>query len=384
MKPQNCSLIKCRWWIVVILLNLVFVGIVQGVDWSNPLTIDPLEEGVTDFLDIDSQLFRTRARSFYDRGEYLEAARFYLAALRSNSEDAINIYNLACCYALLGEAELAAQNLSRALRIGLSDLSNIKEDPDFESVRDHPAFIKVSKGIDQLERDIGKTMYLKACKLIQCRIHLPEDFDPAKAYPLVIALHGSAGNAENMATLWRDLRYHDFILVAPEGAYPRGFNPANAWGSYSWEITTRDLNLWRRGDPLTIDYIVETANYISKKFQITDVYLFGFSQGVAYAYTAAIQHPELFRGVVCFAGILPDPQLPYSLLSADQIAASNQLRVFIAHGLRDRAIDISRSHKARDLLEEYGYDVTFKSFNAGHSIGTAALHKAEKWILDAK
>ncbi len=49
-------------------------------------------------------------------------------------------YNIACCYALLGEKEKALQWLERALNLGFRDLKHAQTDSDLESLRTDPKY----------------------------------------------------------------------------------------------------------------------------------------------------------------------------------------------------------------------------------------------------
>jgi tetratricopeptide (TPR) repeat protein len=109
------------------------------VDWSNPDSIDVLQPDIGDFLDVDLAALEKIATDAYQAGEWEKAAKYYLALLRYDISDSGNIYNLACCYGLMGEAELAAKYLERAYRAGFTDIEHISWDPDFDSVRQSDA-----------------------------------------------------------------------------------------------------------------------------------------------------------------------------------------------------------------------------------------------------
>ena len=47
-------------------------------------------------------------------------------------------------------------------------------------------------------------------------VYVPEDYDPARAYPLVMALHGGSGHGRLFLWSWlREARGRGVILVAP-------------------------------------------------------------------------------------------------------------------------------------------------------------------------
>ena len=99
-------------------------------------------------------------------------------------------------------------------------------------------------------------------------------------------------------------------------------------------------------------------------------------------YATGIKHPDIFKGIICFAGKIPETNKSYSILSKDDIKNGNKLKVFIAHGTRDSAIKHQISVNSKSTLERYGYEVTFASFNGGHTIPTEILQKAEQWMKE--
>ena len=57
-------------------------------------------------------------------------------AVPSTGEENTCLYNLACCFSALGDAESAMEALEDALKNGFDDLSTCRTDPDLKPVRD--------------------------------------------------------------------------------------------------------------------------------------------------------------------------------------------------------------------------------------------------------
>jgi len=64
-------------------------------------------------------------------------------ALRARPDEFSTAYNLACAYAELGERDKALDMLERAARQGGGNLGWIRQDPDFDSLRDDPRFVRL-------------------------------------------------------------------------------------------------------------------------------------------------------------------------------------------------------------------------------------------------
>jgi phospholipase/carboxylesterase len=199
----------------------------------------------------------------------------------------------------------------------------------------------------------------------------------AKA-PLLVLLHGKGGTAGGMVGVWDRLKEPRPFLVIPEAPYPVGISTDKGVAlGYSWDLLTKERALWEWADPLVARYILDVVRDIQKKHPSGGVYLLGHSQGVSYAYMAAMQDPDLVKGVIAFAGILPD-----EMISKEAFAkASTKVKIFIAHGRQDKAIDLKKSLKAKVFLEKAGFTVTYREFDGGHELNDAALREAQAWMM---
>jgi serine/threonine protein kinase/Flp pilus assembly protein TadD len=73
-------------------------------------------------------------------GERAKALEWAAKALALDPEEPITLYNVACMYALQGEAEQAMDCLERAVKYGFAHKAWIENDSDFNSIRQHPRY----------------------------------------------------------------------------------------------------------------------------------------------------------------------------------------------------------------------------------------------------
>jgi predicted esterase len=332
------------------------------------------------FLDTDYDSIYRQAHEAYTDGEYRESARLYLEFLRGNTSDAGAMYNLACCYGLLGDEVLATEFMVRSVRAGFDDLEWISWDPDFDSVRDgglFPAALdSIGQAMDEREAMLGGAGYMAAGTILEYRIMFPEDYDPDRAVPLVIGLHGYGASPEGFAGLWDRFDEPDFIFAVPRAPYNRFSGPDPG---YSWAIRGDDEELSRESVRISEDWICSLRNALVGEYRISDVYLMGFSQGCSFTYGIGLRHPDLFDGLICFAGWLDT-----TWVSGDQVLAASHMPVVIAHGFEDQVVEYEASTTARDYLEESGYDVLFIEFEGGHTVDADALVEAQSWLVDGR
>ena len=200
--------------------------------------------------------------------------------------------------------------------------------------------------------------------------------NPAAAPPLVVALHGRGGNAEEFGNLWEALREPRPLLAVPQGPYPillTGAAPSVGW---SWFALSDDRTLWRRADPFAVEHVLRVVGDLQKARAVGDVYLLGFSQGVSLAYMTALHAPERIAGVIAFGGRLPTDDIPEAAFRA----AAGAVRVFIAHGTEDRAVKPKESQRAREYLEKLGFSVVYHEFPGGHQLSADLLREAQQWM----
>ncbi|NIM50630.1 MAG: protein kinase [Gemmatimonadales bacterium] len=73
-------------------------------------------------------------------GRHEESLEWTERALAIDSEDPVVVYAVACVYALVGLSDKALDTMEKAIRGGFGNKRWIANDPDFESLRDHPRF----------------------------------------------------------------------------------------------------------------------------------------------------------------------------------------------------------------------------------------------------
>ena len=350
-------------------------------DMSGPDKIDPLQKGIYNFLDTDINPFEYRAAEAYKAGRFREAAQCYLYILGFDHADSRAMYNLACCYGMMGEGQAAADLLLKAVKAGFMDIDRIINNRAFLKLKNNPGFADLLGRLRDYGRNLGETIRIPGPKLFSCRIHLPKGYKKNKRYPLVIGLHGHGANGEGMASLRKFLGKLEFIFAAPDGPYPYRMQSRTRGKMRSWDFDTEDVEIWKVADPLTVEYIKQAARYLSGLYSVDSIYLMGHSQGAAYAYITGIKNPDLFSGVICFGGRIPPLDKPYSQLRPEDLEKGSGLRVFIAHGTSDPALNIRNARQAKTLLERYGYKPEYIEFEGGHEVSPEAFRKAAAWLF---
>jgi predicted esterase len=197
-------------------------------------------------------------------------------------------------------------------------------------------------------------------------VYLPEDFDPAQKYPLVVYLHGSASTERDVVG-WQGLP-DGFIAVGPKG---RG--PSN-W--YSWDNAQTD--------------IAEAVKAVAENFPIDKdkILLAGFSMGGYGVYRTFYENPDTYRAIAVFSGM---PKIRFGAPEGKDLIDFNDEKhlklfqgvpVFVFHGKRDRNVPFADTDTFIAKLERAGAQVEFHTEeDTGHESPNeetvAAFHR---WI----
>ncbi|MCF7824878.1 MAG: dienelactone hydrolase family protein [Candidatus Marinimicrobia bacterium] len=328
----------------------------------------------------DILTLRRQAQEAYQKKDYEGAAQFYQQVLMHNQDDFTVAYNLACCYALQGNEALASDYVSSAYATGFRNIDILRKDPDFDLIRDDPHFKETVARIEQNFESIGDLRYVKAESLLPYRIRLPKDFDRTKSYPLLIGMHGNGGNADGFVALYDVLEKPELIYICPEGQYPLSLNVGPQWYQRSWALKNVDAKPMLDADLAVEKYILNVIEKVSSEYQISEVYLMGFSQGAVFAYSIGIRNPKVINGVIGFSGYLMNLKDKLSMLKESDLDTGKDVRIYIAHGIDDAAIKVEEARKIHELFKAKGYDVSYMEFEGHHGVKADVFNHAVKWM----
>ena len=366
----------------VLLITLTLVMFLIGGCTLHPVvppTPPPeTETDRMDFLDIDLAAIEQDAAAAYQAGDYALAVELYLNSLRHNTTDAYTMYNLACCYGLLGDAKSATTVLRKAVRAGFDDYAHIQKDPDFDPVRESVIFQTALKEIqtaaEKLESEQGDPWLFRGEQYQSGRVILPQNYEVKQQYPLVVGLHGVGSNAASFSKVFSRTPDRSFIYLALQAPY--AFPVGNALG-YSWSHrdAPRGSEVRQESWKLASEGIIHAIQEFKQHYNISDVILMGFSQGAGTATLTGILHPAEISAVIQYAG-----WLDHNILTETDIMNASKLPFLMIHGDNDRGVPYEDGVKSQELLSQAGYDITFISFEGGHRITKEMVEKMTNWI----
>lgn len=185
-------------------------------------------------------------------------------------------------------------------------------------------------------------------------LYVPESYDPRRAAPLIVALHGAGGDPSSMIRL---LRPHadrtGTIVFAPKSA------------GATWDVIQHKLGpdverLDSALDAIFSRYLIDTER----------VAISGFSDGASYALTIGVANGDLFTYILAFS-----PGFLHAL------AQQGRPRVYVSHGTGDRVLPIDRcSRLLVPRMQAGGYEVLYREFDGPHTVPAEIATEAIDWF----
>ncbi len=140
---------KLHFWVITLLLVCIG-GVLNGdvvyVDRSldeiknNPKLLDPAQYKVHFGHGVPNSSSRKTGSAYYMNGYYTAAAARYTANLKSDPTNKNTLYNLAGCYGVLNQPDLASRYLILAFDNGFTNLRHVMTNRKFKKVKNSPVF----------------------------------------------------------------------------------------------------------------------------------------------------------------------------------------------------------------------------------------------------
>ena len=201
---------------------------------------------------------------------------------------------------------------------------------------------------------------------------------PEEIKRIVYLVHGRAGDLNSMWIFAKQRKDSPHTLfLAPEAPIQ---DPLKGW---SWWLVNG-----RSGGAASLDELKEARlklfNFIinSKKFlgleHVSESFAIGFSQGSGTSVSLSFERPKLFTGVGILAGFVPKVEQEIPSINRDRRV--QDVRYFMAAGLKDEIIKIEQSREGRDYLKSLGVKLDYREDDVGHKISSQGIRALREWM----
>ena len=168
-------------------------------------------------------------------------------------------------------------------------------------------------------------------------LYVPEYYDAAKCWPLVVALHGGSGNGGAFLWSWvREARTRGFIVLAPTAA-------GATWSLMEPEVDGPSIE--RMAADVAGDWNIDASHQL----------LTGMSDGGTFTYVIGLRGDCRFTHLAPVAASFHPMLMTFA--DADRI---RDLPVHIVHGAQDWMFPPEMAQGAQRALERGGADVVYR------------------------
>lgn len=193
-------------------------------------------------------------------------------------------------------------------------------------------------------------------------VYVPENYDPARSYPLVLALHGGSGHGRSFLWSWlRTARSRGAILISPSSV------------DSTWSLMGPD----RDGENLKrmVGHVEETWNVDTDHMLMT-----GMSDGGTFTYVQGLQDDCRFTHLAPMSASFH----PMLMEVADPGRVQG-LPVYLTHGAQDWMFPIDIARSANEALTAHGADLVYREVaDLSHTYPSDENQRILDWFLDGK
>jgi phospholipase/carboxylesterase len=176
-------------------------------------------------------------------------------------------------------------------------------------------------------------------------LYVPEYYTPDRAWPLVMALHGGAGNGRGFLWSWlREARSHGAILIAPTAT--GSTSNKSTWALMGEDADTPNL---RR----ILDSVRNRWNVDATRLLLT-----GMSDGGTFCYVTGLESASPFTHLAPVAATFHP--LMAEMADAERLRG---LPVYLVHGRLDWMFPVQVARQTREALAAAGADVTYRELD---------------------
>lgn len=217
------------------------------------------------------------------------------------------------------------------------------------------------------EIDMGSA---EVCGPASVTFFAPMHYEPGYSYPLIVWLHGTGGDERHLMRMMPLVSMRNYVAVAPRATQP--VDATNPQLGYRWLQTEEHIQAAEQ-------FVFDGLAGVRQKFNVASdrIFLAGFDTGGTMAFRLALNHPEVFAGVLSICGAFPQGFAPFR-----NLPKARQLPVFMAIGRDSSEYPPDRAGQDLRLLHSAGMVVTLRQYPFGHELAPQMLADLDRWIIE--
>jgi phospholipase/carboxylesterase len=186
----------------------------------------------------------------------------------------------------------------------------------------------------------------------------------------VIWLHGLGADGNDFAGMAHELDLSNcpaIRFIFPHApSRPVTLNEGYVMPAW-YDVLSRDMSSQQddmgiRASERAIVGLIERE--VARGIPAKNIVLAGFSQGSAMVLHTGLRYPQALAGIMALSGYLP----LVDHFAAERHPANFHTPIFMAHGIQDTVVPISRGETSRDCLVRWGYTLHWHTYPMQHSV----------------
>lgn len=199
----------------------------------------------------------------------------------------------------------------------------------------------------------------------------------------VIWMHGLGADGSDFVPILPELGLDPSIRI--RFVFPNApAIPVTCNGGYVMPAWYDIISLDKNNREVDVDGIIKSRHQIRDLIKRDEelgipsnrIFVAGFSQGGAVAYTTGLTHPKPLAGVIALSTYLPVPEL----VTREATEANRQIPIFAAHGNEDDVVSIDLGMCAREYLQQRGYACQWQEYPMPHSVCIEEIQDIGAWL----
>jgi phospholipase/carboxylesterase len=198
-------------------------------------------------------------------------------------------------------------------------------------------------------------------------IFAPMHYEPNYAYPLVVWLHGPDDDEHQVTRVMPHVSLRNYVAVGPRGTRPS----AEVDGGYGWSQSPWHVAEAHERIMASITAARRDLNICPER-----IFVAGFRCGGTMALRVALDHPQMFAGVLSIYGAFPHTSRPLA-----QLQAARRLKIVLATGSESRNYPPEQLSEDLRLFHAANLSVRIWHYLCGDDLMTDMLSDMDRWIM---
>ncbi len=199
-------------------------------------------------------------------------------------------------------------------------------------------------------------------------IFTPLHYERNYAYPLIVWLHGPDDDERQVTRIIPLVSMRNYVGVGPRGTLAS----TQVVGGYGWSQGQRHIVA---AEQRVLSAVAAARRWLN--VAPSRVYLAGYQGGGTMAFRIALNHPQLFAGVLSIGGGFPSTLCPLG-----QLHAARSLRTFLAIGKESKLYPESQVCDDLRLFHAAGMSLNLRVYPCADEVLSNMLSDMDRWIME--